>query len=152
MAGCLFTNGTHVLSGLQRSGLSGFGGKKRFTETHLETAWRETMEELFGFHDQFIKSRLNELCAIRPTYVKFSDQYVCYIYTFKDLEKALSILKKYHPISSYYRYFPMTIMDLILNRRNFPNSEVGTFALLPISPGLIVAPEFQHDLEELCKN
>ena len=148
MSGCLFTNHSHVLAGMQKTGLSGLGGKMYFAEIAIETAWRETLEELFGFHSNFIKDRLVELCSIRPLRIMNSGDYVCFVYTFKDLEKALSILKKYHPISPFYRYFPMTVSDLILNRREFPD-EVGALALLPAKPGLSVAPEFLGDLSRL---
>jgi hypothetical protein len=151
MSGCLFTNLSHVLAGLQKTGLSGFGGKMHFTEIAIETAWRETLEELFGFHSNFIKDRMVEICSIRPLRIMKSGNYVCFVYTFKDLEKALSILKKYHPISPYYRYFPMTVSDLILNRREFPGGpegEVGALALLPVS-AQSVAPEFLGDLTRL---
>lgn len=136
---------------MQKTGLSGFGGKMRFAEIAIETAWRETLEELFGFHSNFIKDRLVELCSIRPLRIMNSGDYVCFVYTFKDLEKALSILKKYHPISPFYRYFPTTVLDLILNRREFPGgpeSEVGALALLPVSTQNI-APEFLGDLSRL---
>jgi hypothetical protein len=151
MSGCLFTNHRHVLAGLQNTGLSGFGGKMQCTELAIETAWRETMEELFGFHHNFIKDRLYELCSIRPLRVLVDPDYVCFVYTFKDLEKTLSILKKYHPISPFYRYFPMTVSDLILNRRELPGGpegEVGALAILPVSTHS-VAPEFLHDLTRL---
>jgi hypothetical protein len=151
MAGCLFTNYSHVLAGLQNKCLSGLGGKMRFTEIAIETAWRETIEELFGFHPNFIKDRMRELCTIRPLKVLVDSKYVCFVYTFKDLEKALSILKKNHPISPFYRYFPMTVHDLVLNRRDFPRQsyEVGALAILPVSSDLTLDPEFQNDLARL---
>lgn len=151
MSGCLFTNHSHVLAGMQRSGLSGLGGKMRFTEIAIETAWRETLEELFGFHSNFIKDRMYEVCSIRPFRVIVDTKYVCFVYTFKDLEKALSILKKYHPISPFYRYFPTTVSDLVLNRRDFlgQGSEVGALALLPASTELSLDPVFLDDLTRL---
>ena len=155
MSGCLFTNHSHVLAGLQKNGLSGLGGKMRFTEIAIETAWRETLEELFGFHHNFIKDRMYELCAIRPLKVLVDTEYVCFVYTFKDLEKALSILKKYHPVSPFYRYFPTSVFDLVINRREFPDSqgsqgsEVGALAILPASGQLTLASELLYDLERL---
>ena len=152
MSGCLFTNRSHVLAGLQKTGLSGLGGKMQINEVAIETAWRETLEELFGFHHNFIKDRMVELCSIRPLRIMTSGDYVCFVYTFKDLEKALSIIKKYHPISPFYRYFPLTVSDLILNRREFPGGpegEVGALALLPASSELTIDPAFLHDLARL---
>ena len=47
-AGCIFTNGTHVLAGFQPNkkspAISGFGGKRHGTETFTQTALRETLE------------------------------------------------------------------------------------------------------------
>lgn len=151
MSGCLFTNAKHVLAGLQHNGLSGLGGKAKGSEEYIETAWRETLEELFGFHHNFIKDRLYELCSIRPLRIMKSENYVCFVYTFSDLEKALSMLKKYHPISPFYRYFPTTMTDLVLNRREFPDSEVGTLAILPAYSGLTIDLEFLDDLKRLFK-
>ena len=51
-AGCTFLNDTHVLCGYQphkrKAGITGIGGKREPGESILDTAFRETIEELFN--------------------------------------------------------------------------------------------------------
>jgi hypothetical protein len=54
-AGIVFTNGTHILAGYQprkkNPHISGLGGSKQKDESYMQTAWRETLEELFELKD-----------------------------------------------------------------------------------------------------
>jgi hypothetical protein len=142
-AGCLFTDGVHVLAGLQKGGLNGFGGKAEYGEPVYITAWRETLEELFGFCTDTLLYEI--ITFISYTNVIVDPYYTCYVYTFTDLEKVLSIIRKYHMPSPFYRRFPRTLFELIFLRRA-ANTEVQTLALLPMYDDLHVAPEFQSDI------
>jgi hypothetical protein len=142
-AGCLFTDGEHVLAGLQRGQLNGFGGKGEEGEPVYVTAWRETLEELFGFCTDTLLYEV--ITFIRYSAVLEDPSYTCYVYTFMDLEKVLSIIRKYHMPSPFYRRFPRNISELIF-LRTAVYSEVGALALLPLHSDLHVAPEFQSDI------
>ena len=142
-AGCLFTDGGHVLAGLQRGGLNGFGGKAEHGEPIFITAWRETLEELFGFRSDTLLYEI--ITFARYATVIVDPTYTCYVYSFADLEKVLSIIRKYHMPSPFYRRFPRNVSELIFLRRA-ANCEVRALALLPLHSDLHVAPEFQSDI------
>ena len=124
-AGCLFTDGTHVISRLEDR-LTGLGGKAKFGEPVYMTAWRETLEELFNF-DFDLDNIIYEIIKYTAYTVLMELQdYTCYVYTFKDLETILSMIRKHHVVSPYYRRFPRNIWELVSTRRGrFP------LALLP---------------------
>jgi len=142
-AGCLFTDGEHVLAGLQKGRLNGFGGKSEEGEPVYITAWRETLEELFGFCSDTLLYEI--VTFIRYTTVMEDPHYTCYVYTFTDLEKVLSIIRKYHMPSPFYRRFPRNVSELIFLRRA-TCCEVQALALLPLHSDVRVAPEFQSDI------
>jgi len=145
-AGCLFTDGVHVLAGLQKGGLNGFGGKAEEGEPVYVTAWRETLEELFGFCTDTLLYEV--ITFIRYSAILVDPSYTCYVYTFADLEKVISIIRKYHIVSPFYRRFPRNITELLF-LRHAPYSEVRTLALLPLHSDIHVAPEFQSDINAL---
>lgn len=151
-AGCIFTNGTHVLGGFQpkKCIISGIGGKAEGSETPFETALRETIEELFEIKD-VEKELINKLLIELKTYsdIKITDFYVSFIFSFKELERLLKILKRYRLVSPLYSTFPQTWMDLIFQRKIDIEAEVSHLCLLPILPGIEVEQCFQDDIRSL---
>ena len=149
-AGSFFTNGNLVLCGYQKNksinNISGFGGKKELTDkTYIETAIRETLEELFGIHpDKELINIINlniihkKLCVI--------DNYHMLTYTFEDLELILSILNKNNITSILYEIFPLTISELILNRKVDFNNEILHLCLLPLKENVVINNDFVKDI------
>lgn len=150
-AGCFFTNGIHVLGGLQKKKgqwiVSGLGGGREGNEILPVTALREVFEELLGLfelnpallHDLYLKHT--------PTRALFSEEYVNYVYTFQQLESILQIIYNSGITSCpLYTQFPLTIQDLIF-KRSVNTSEVTLLTLLPAQP-CILADEFQKDIQQ----
>jgi hypothetical protein len=73
-AGCLFTDGAHVLAGMQKGQLNGFGGKRENREPIYITAWRETLEELFGICSDIL---LYEVTRIPFSFLLKDPFYTC---------------------------------------------------------------------------
>jgi len=162
-SGCLFTNGTHVLAGWQKGSLSGFGGKMEAGESYIETAWRETLEELFELAPKLIQMVI-PIILERTTYSKIirQDQYTAFVYSFKDLEKVLMILKAHRVVSPLYRRFPITVSELVFGRKQMVSRlmsrpviargtgvklpEISTLAILPLLPWISISGDFMNDL------
>ena len=93
-AGCLFTNGIHVLAGYQPNkhfpSINGIGGKPEEGEDPLVTALREFLEEVFGVYD-CVKG-VSELRTVVPRRVLEQKRYITYVYDFNDLVKMLEIV------------------------------------------------------------
>lgn len=148
--GCLFTDGRLVLAGWQKDTVSGLGGKAAAGEIPIETAWRETLEELFDMSYTAIRVLLPIITShIQPSRSIQDAYYTSFVYTFKDLEKALSILKTYHVVSPFYRIFPISVAELVIRRKALKSAEVSTLALVPLVARLNIAPDFVRDLAAL---
>jgi hypothetical protein len=147
-AGCLFTNYNHVLAGYQPKKkipfISGFGGKKLSYETIIETAIRETIEELFDIN--YVPFELiYRIKKINPTKVIMQDNYLLFVYSFEQLLDILHISKEI--ISTYiYLSFPTTVHDLIFNRIINNKSEVSQLCLLPYTKNIKIDPIFILDI------
>jgi hypothetical protein len=147
-AGSFFTDGKLVLCGYQqnKNNISGFGGKKELADkTYIETAIRETLEELFDIKpDKEIIYLINlniihkKLCII--------DNYHMLIYTFHDLETILQLLNKKNITSNLYEMFPLTISELILNRKIDSKSEIFHLCLLPLKENVVINNDFIKDI------
>ena len=102
-AGCLFTNGIHVLAGYQPNkqfpSINGIGGKPEEGEETLVTALREFLEEIFGIYD-CVKC-VYSLRDVAPRRILEQKRYITYIYDFNDLLKIRNKLK--------YLFFRITI-------------------------------------------
>ena len=146
MAGCLFTNGTHVLAGYQGS-ISGIGGKAEEEEPQT-TALREMLEEIFGVSFDIEKIR------IKPKKIIMKHEYSIFVYSFEDLEAMCGVLRLCGVESPMYSEIPSTIWDLIVKRRPV-ESEVKALCLLPVvdQPRHIplVEPYFTSDIRALIK-
>jgi hypothetical protein len=155
-AGCLFTNNKVVLGGFQpyksKPCISGFGGKAKEGERTYDTAWRETLEELFGWKE-VPRGLLHRCMLYEPGKKIESDIYVTYVYSFYILEKVLKEAKESGYESDFYTVFPETIEELILNREG--TGEIEELCILPIKSMNLkeyIAEEFIEDIKALAEN
>jgi len=132
-AGIVFKSETHVLMGYQpdKNMISGIGGKPIGHETPIETAFRETIEELFGIQPskELLEVLVNNF-GFKPE-VKNSS-YTMFIYTIEELLRFLCVVKSYSGSSPYYTNFPTSLDSLIFNRRTPLGVEVGHLCMVPI--------------------
>ena len=111
--------------------ISGIGGKPLDGELTLETALRETVEELFGMPPT--RWLMNGLLGYyRNRHPVFNGSYAMYIFSFHDLYDFMAIVRGFMLTSPYYPAFPETLIDLILDRRAPPDAEVTALAIIPI--------------------
>ncbi len=151
-AGVAFTNGVHVLAGYQphkkHPSISGIGGSRERGENYMQTALRECVEELFE-PTSIPKLLLPKLASIVPQKVIQSGSYINAIYTFDDLQKMLTLMKRLGLRSPLYEPFPKTLMDLIMKRVIRPTAEISHLALLPVvaqSADTFMDPHFVADM------
>jgi hypothetical protein len=153
-AGLLFTNQRVALAGYHphKHTLSGVGGKRELSDaSSLGTAFREGLEELFGFTEippSLMIVLLNEFST--PDHILFYVDYIQYVYSFHHLTRFLEIVKSYELKSPFYDIFPCTIEALLL-KRTVKTGEITHLSLIPVletSPA--VDPFFQTDLKKLC--
>jgi hypothetical protein len=136
-AGSFFTDGFSVLAGVQphktEATISGIGGGANAGETYIETAIRETLEELFDFDiiPRWLLRRVER--SLTPSIVFQNDLYIYLVYSFKDLEQLLRIVKESKIRSRLYSTIPLTVSDLILQRSQSISAEVQRLVLIPIS-------------------
>lgn len=155
-AECLFTDKKYILAALQEKNgklvLSGLGGKKEETdECIIDTAIRETLEELFHIHD--IPSHIVKYLMIHyiPRNQFINGDYHVLVYDFYELSDFLHICQGFGLKSPLYESFPRTINDLILRRKILPEAEVKQLALLPFIQGLELCKHFASDIDMLSK-
>lgn len=166
-AGCLFTNGKTVLAGYQRKRgdiiISGLGGSRQEHETFIETALRETIEELFDIKE--VPSKLLEGLKdkLRPASIKGKEVpdwgiYVQLVYTFEDLQVILKYVERAAIKSPLYESFPRTISDLLLKRnphRRSSSPEIEYLTIIPVDTAYMdapIKPEFIEDCRNLKTN
>jgi hypothetical protein len=153
-AGCIFTNGTHILAGYQPNKpnpcISGLGGKKEEGETMLQTAVRETIEELFGFYD--FPEIVSKVCLLEPMQVFHNGKYGMVVYSFCDLEKILCLVKESGKPSPLYANMPVTLSDLVFLRLA-GKAEISHLCVLPLVKHdkklAFIEPYFLKDLQML---
>ena len=149
-AGCLFTDGVHVLAGYQPNKreptISGLGGKRLLGETFKRTAFRETLEELFDIR---ISSALLDVLetAMEPKRTMINGNYVLLYYSFEDLEVMLQYASSYCENTQLYDDWPQSINDLIFNRRYTQGSEVAHLCLLPFAQGITISRDLKSDIK-----
>ena len=129
----MFKSETHVLMGYQpdKNMISGIGGKPIGNETSIETAFRETIEELFGLQPS--KSLMEVLVNNFgfKSEVK-NDSYTMFIYTIDELLHFLCVVKSYSESSPYYTNFPTSLDSLLFDRRTPLGVEVSHLCMVPI--------------------
>ena len=142
MSGVLFTDNNVLLAGYQpkQKIISGIGGKAHPGETTHDTAMREMLEELFGY--DIIPVDLLKDVRLSPQQVLWSKDYVVYVYSFRDLEIILDVVKWHNIRSPFYAVLPTTCGDLVFKRRAPPSAEITHLCVLPcesqdISPDLL---------------
>jgi len=123
-AGCIFTNGKHILAGYQGR-ISGIGGKAEEGEQPQATALREMLEEIFGIHFDIEKIRLT------PRQIIVKKTYTIFVYSFEDLEAICDVLRLCEVESPLYEKIPTTIWELV-SKRLFSNSEITALCILPV--------------------
>ena len=132
-AGCIFTNGTHILGGYQPNKqapcISGIGGKREECEEFVQTAMREMLEEMFGIYAR--PDFVTAVMTIPYDRLLISGDYVSLIYSFSSLEKILTELVRLEATSSMYNEMPLCLNDLILKRLP-TKSEISHLCLLPV--------------------
>ena len=149
-AGCLFTNKQLVLTGYQPTkmapSISGIGGTKKPGETFQETAFRETIEELFNVEK--IPAGLLEAIEVNltPETIAKNDTYVFIVLSFNDLETILRLCKSYGLKTPMYKKFPLTLQDLIFKRLLDSTAEISHLLLIPMVKEICVDPYFVKDL------
>lgn len=156
-AGILFTNETHVLAGFQPHKttpcITGIGGSTKEGETALQSAWRETIEELFDCESVPVDFIVECKTKLAPRCWFSRGDYICFHYSFEDLKVFLNLAKKRRVPTSVYSSYPTTLLELIMNRKHSETSEVASLCLLPFmreaNGPLFVHEEFCMDMEQL---
>jgi len=111
--------------------ISGIGGKPLDGELTLETALRETVEELFGMPPT--RWLMNGLLGYYRNHRAVQNEtYTMYILSFEDLYDFMAIVRGFVLTSPYYPAFPETLTELVLERRAPPDAEVTALAIIPI--------------------
>ena len=111
---------------------SGIGGKQLPGETLRQTAFRESLEELYGIVP--CTSLVNSLVTgfiTKPLIDR--DGYYYILMTFSDVNSMCSIVKTYVGESPYYKTFPASVLDLVLNRYPSDEAEITELTLIKYS-------------------
>jgi hypothetical protein len=138
---------------------SGIGGKQIPGETVRATAFREAVEELFGVDPSdimlyaLIKRFIDNLLIER-------DNYYYILLSFADVNVLTAIVNRHISITPYYKTFPSSIMDLVLNRCPTEAAEITDLTMTRYAhSSLAVDREFikdclkaEHVLNEASKN
>jgi len=143
----MFTDGIRVLAGYQTKlgKIGGFGGKSFDAESRIQTALRETIEELFGVTD--IPADLLAKLPRSDHYIEYPE-YTCFVYNFDDLQTFIRRAGRYIN-TPFYSTFPETVWELIQNRVFSADAEVGELFLIPTGEvHQTVSRAFQRDLRE----
>lgn len=159
-AGCVFTDGKHILCGYQphkkKAGITGIGGHKEGEETYLQTAYRETIEEIFHLTNTTIPMGLIDrlILRMRPKKIKMKKGYVLVTFDFTDLELFLKICKKAGLRSPLYSRLPKTLIETIQMRGYDLKAEISALCLLPVvfhdgKAKDFVNPYFIQDLRDM---
>jgi hypothetical protein len=152
-AGCLFTDGKHVLAGLQQKNgnlvLSGFGGKIEPTdECTIDAAIRETLEELF--HIEVPPEIVRYIMVHNLPQNQFQNgDYRVHVYSFWDLVDFLHICQGFGVVSPLYDSIPTDILSLIQKRKILPEAEIKELSLLPMYAFDEICEFFKSDLRLL---
>ena len=165
-AGCVFTNGDTILAGYQKKKgdivISGLGGSREEGESYMDTALRETIEELFDVKEvppkciETLKKVLKPI-SVRGKEVEDWGMYITVVYTFEQLETLLKYVEKARIKSPLYDTFPKTVSDLLLERNGDKGSSPAEIAYLTIIPSdsdyakSPIQPEFLDDMRAIHK-
>lgn len=155
-AGCLFTNGKHVLAGSQKKNgefiISGIGGTRESGETFDTNAIRETVEELFDISnvDATLIKKIYDTLHPKDRFVHGG--YGVLVYDFDQLVTMMQIIKDHSTDASpAYNIFPSRVDELILKRVSREESEIDTLYLLPVTANLRTDKYFLQDIDRITK-
>jgi hypothetical protein len=132
-AGIVFKSETHALMGYQphKKMISGIGGKAIEGETPIRTAFRETVEELFGI--QPTQWLLNALVGFfRHAKRTSNESYTMFILSLQDLVNFMIIVRGFARTSPYYPSFPISLNEFVLARCAPDTAEVTHLCLVPV--------------------
>ncbi len=148
-AGVAFITNTHILAGYQphksEPTITGIGGKREGGELYLQTALREAVEEIFHISnvDSRLIKHLSRVCKPITTIVQGG--YVIVVYDFHTLTTFLKIVSTYDLYTPIYDEMPLTVSDLILNRRVHPKAEISHLVLVPLVHHSPIGPFIHHE-------
>jgi hypothetical protein len=149
-AGAIFTNGTHILAGYQpnkkRPFISGIGGKMEPAETFIETAIRETIEEVLGVNVVPPKLIHDVINSVKWKRLIQNDGYAIVVYTFEDLFNILKICVVHIKNSPIYKKIPTNLEELLFKRIPLKRSEISQLCLLPVVKHLCSSPFVDNNL------
>ena len=156
-AGCVFTDGKHVLAGFQphkkNPCISGIGGHKEKEETYYETAWRETIEEIFDISSVPLHILKTLQRTLRPKKEQIQVNYVILHYNFEDFHTFLRVCRQSGLRSPLYKKPPRTLMESIRSRSVNKKAEISHLCLLPVIQDfqgkLFVHPAFLQDMKDM---
>ena len=149
-SGCIFTDNKLILAGYQPNKdvpyISGIGGHRKVGENFQQTAFRETLEELFDIitFPNGLLERIER--TIVPQNIVQNEEYAFIVLTFKDLEEILRICKRYRVKTCLYKQLPLTLKDLIFNRLLDSESEITHLSLIPMIKNISIDPYFVKDI------
>lgn len=152
-------NEHYVLLGEQgHSGTySDFGGtrKSKMDRNYYDTAFRELLEEWFGWTVipiHFIDQLINSVEKDAEIHVK-NKIHLLFIFSVNEIEKILRLCKNIDRHSAYYKVFPITLRDLIKNR-DIRSTKVNQLKIFNIRNDIslfYVDPNAREDIERLRK-
>ena len=148
MAGIMFTDGKLVLCGYSqhKSQITGIGGKAHENEQLVETAIRETIEELFEF-EVIPEALLRYLkTCLSFDHVIGIPAYTVFVMSFTDLQKILDILKMFVLKSDVYSEIPTNLSEMIFNRKVNFSSELSHLILLPCADKIKLESNLLNDI------
>lgn len=139
-AGCMWISDTHVLAGIHTrqsrshkpNKISGLGGKTLPGEVWWQTAFRETVEDMFGVETvptellNLLRSRLAPLTVVHQS----TPSYITLVFSFADLKQFLKLSRRFIQ-SPLYSPFPKTVDELVFNRRSSDKSDVSHIVYWP---------------------
>jgi hypothetical protein len=140
--------------------MSGLGGSREEDESYMDTALRETVEELFHVKEvppkciDTLKKVLKPV-SVRGKEVEGWGTYITVVYTFEQLQTLLKYAEKAHIKSPLYERFPKTVSDLLLERdatRGSSSPEIEYLTIIPTDIKYLhspVKPEFVDDFSKI---
>jgi len=154
-AGCLFTDGKHVLAGYQphkkNPTITGIGGTCKEGEEPFNTAIREMLEELFEL-EKIPSHLLDEIKLLIPRKKLVLDNYTMFAYSFEDLHLIMHIICKHNCKSPVYDELPITLLDLISDRKWYSRrQEITDLALIPLVSNINIDKAFINDVNSYMR-
>jgi 8-oxo-dGTP pyrophosphatase MutT (NUDIX family) len=146
-AGCLFIQNKYVLAGYNPKYKiwSGIGGKIEEGETIRQAAFRETIEELFGFVPS--QEIINE-CDQAFNFIRMItiNNYGIIPLSFDLFVHIIYILKAHKCESPYYYTLPNSFIELISERRPVETAEITELKVINYTiPNQVIAEELVKD-------